>query len=122
MFLRYPAARNTSAEQVRAYVQDLASWPAPLVRKAVEAVRRDPVRNPAYPPSCDEILKRLPTIPLSASEQRMLFQHRGLPIPIEYSPPDQREPELSEAERAAMRERIARSMAGLGLERTGAST
>lgn len=115
MFLRYPAASKTSAEQVRVYVQDLASWPASVVSRAIVRVRHDALRNAAFPPSCDEIIKVLRHIGMTPDETRELMALRGQPIAIEHTRRD--EPEqapVDDAARVRMQAKVNEFMTTMG--------
>lgn len=72
MFLAFPAASRTSADQVRVYVQELSGWPASVVGRAIKAAREDLSRNRAFPPSVDEILAKVRSTGMTAPERVLL--------------------------------------------------
>jgi len=72
MFLAFPAASRTSADQVRVYVQELSSWPATVVTRTIKAARMDTQRNKAFPPSVDEIKDKLRVTGMTAPERDQL--------------------------------------------------
>lgn len=77
MFLRYPSAAKTSADQVRVYVEDLRGWPDTVVSRAVDAVRKDHTRNRAFPPSVDEIIAKLRVTGMSPAEVKQRVSLSG---------------------------------------------
>ncbi len=72
MFLAFPAASKTSADQIKTYVEDLSGWPASVVSRAIKAARTNPERNLAFPPSVDEILSKVRSTGMSAPERAQL--------------------------------------------------
>jgi len=72
MFLAFPVASKTSADQIRVYVQELSGWPASVVTRAINAARTDPERNRAFPPSVDEILAKVRCTGMTAPERELL--------------------------------------------------
>lgn len=86
MFLRFPAAKNTSADQVRVYVDDLISYPLSCVDRAIQATRRDPKRSKDYPPSADRIIEAIGRIGMNSRERNEYYRRMGKPLPVEYQP------------------------------------
>lgn len=72
MFLAFPAASKTSADQIRVYVQELSGFPASVVSRAIDAARNDPGRNRAFPPSVDEIIAKLRVTGMTPPERVLL--------------------------------------------------
>jgi hypothetical protein len=77
MFLAFPAASKTSADQIRVYVQELSGWPASVVSRAIKAARDDPERNRAFPPSVDEIQAKVRSTGMTAPERQLLASLQG---------------------------------------------
>lgn len=89
-----------------------------MVERAIGEVRACKKRKREFPPSCDEILAALRMLKMSLAEQHELCRLRGQTSSIERAKPqrvhEQAEPELTDAERAAMRKRIREHLAGMG--------
>lgn len=104
MFLAFPAARNTSAAQVKLYAEAVKQFPASVVSRVMMKFATGQIDREAsdYPPSLGKVIAAINAEPMNALEQREWFRLHGKPEPIAYSPPAQAdEPKMTEEQRKA---------------------
>ena len=89
MFECFPAAKNTSAGQVKQYAEDLQGYPASVVERCVEGIKRGTIaiENPDFPPSLPRLLAAIKAIAMTPQERTEMFRLQGKPEPIGYMPP-----------------------------------